>query len=121
MPDTIVSSEPYLRRRRPTRARCITLAVLVACFGPATTRIEAQDAGDPSTSPASGATQPSIDEPVLFETRSGFTPTPLDAPPIAARRASEETDALAVAAVGDVQGRTVADIGAGRGRYLSLR
>jgi len=92
---------------------------LVACFGPANARIAAQVAGNPSASPATEANRPSIDDPILFGVRVGFKLTPLDAPPIAARRAGEATDALSVAAVGDVRGRNVADIGAGRGRHVA--
>jgi ubiquinone/menaquinone biosynthesis C-methylase UbiE len=59
---------------------------------------------------------------VPFGTRTGFEPTAIEAPPIAAHRAGAaagDVYALPIQALGHVASKTVADIGAGRGRILA--
>lgn len=74
-----------------------------------------------ATQSTPGALPGAAQDPVPFETRSAFEPQALDAAPIEARRAgaaSQDVYALPVQALGAIESRTVADIGAGRGRHL---
>lgn len=60
--------------------------------------------------------------PTLSERRSAFEPHPVSAPPLAVERsgaAAGALDRVPLWALGDVGSRTVADIGAGRGRRLA--